>query len=709
MADYNHTPIASGYNTTSSINNELQKVETAVASKLDDNAGVLTGDLDANSRKLLNVADGTDAGDGVNYAQLVDKASMQVADAKFYDTVLLAQSDTTLVAGDVIIIKERASAIFDVISGTGTANTYDIIAHGSLSLSFSLRITTPISVEAFGNDSGAISAMDGKVKWAIFTNANTIITTPIVFNNGIKLTGAEGHRITPRLGLAGGKLFNFLADDIHVEGLNIDATGETFTPATGNTYAFFSGDGATKYYRHKYIGNKITNLSFSDGNIGSGPPTNLLVSHAFYADNVEDVVIDSNTVDGVSGSCVFLRDTVNIHGHRNKFKAFRWYALEMDSGVTEFSFNHNQFLSTTTEGAYWGGAINTVSDFSLPAAQKVKRGQFKFNHLEGNYAYGAVIRIQSADDIEVAYNTAEGLGVGTIGAGGDLTGIRVLTRGTDASNKQEPCHRVYIHHNSFEGPSGTIGKRHYIYVDNDYWTANPSTDIKIQDNSCFSPDATNYWEDGIIVHGLSGGVERVEVYDNYIETRAASSPTVNGSIGFTTTDINGAVKDVTIGGNTVKEMGTASASYHLGIGFGADLDNVLNTRPNILDGHFYGVRTLTGAGPTLEKIDDNIYKNIVSLNELYSVQPSRFGKGLVGSKTFDPPSLAANTSAYWTDITVTGVVVGQPVHITFSLDQAGIELIGYVRVANSVRVYARNHTGGAVDLASGTITATVQR
>ena len=46
---------------------------------------------------------------------------------RYYDTVAAATSDTSLAVGDIVILKDRASGVFDVISGTGTANTYNIV------------------------------------------------------------------------------------------------------------------------------------------------------------------------------------------------------------------------------------------------------------------------------------------------------------------------------------------------------------------------------------------------------------------------------------------------------------------------------------------------------------------------------------------------------------------------------------------------------
>jgi len=544
-----------------------------------------------------------------------------------------------------------------------------------------------------------------------------------------------------------------------------------------------------RYRNHKYNRNTILNASFTDGNLGNGPPKNLKVTHAFYIDGVDDVEANFNKVDAISGACFFLKDVTNIHGVGNHFEAFRWYAVQMDHSVSNFSFNHGTFLSTTPEGCYWGGAVNTVSDFDLPSSTMVKDGTFNYNHFEGNYSYGAVARFQSSSNIEFAHNTGKNFSVGTADSAGDFTGIRAITRGISTTDKQDPCRDLKIHHNEFEGPSGVTGKRHFIYVDNNYWlqvtsgtqtitvdaaagtftrsagsfltdgfeegkkfaptgyvnagnekerTAsdvsalvittteltglvneagdadevitqdNPSTGIEVYSNKGFSPSSTKYWEDGVIFHGQNGGVRHIRNEDNYCEVRSASGPAVNGAIGYTSTSAAGAVKHIKEGGNHIVEMGTGTSSYHLGIGYDAYTDNVIQTKPNTIDGFWYGVRTLTNCGANLDKIDDNEYLNIVTANELFAVKPSRYGRYLTGSKTYDPPSIAAGAQTT-TDVTVTGAVLTGFARASFSLDQGNLHINAYVRTANSVRVTFVNNTGGAIDLASGTLNVRVDQ
>lgn len=77
--------------------------------------------------------------------------------------------------------------------------------------------------------------------------------------------------------------------------------------------------------------------------------------------------------------------------------------------------------------------------------------------------------------------------------------------------------------------------------------------------------------------------------------------------------------------------------------------------------------------------------------------------GLVGSAVYDPANLI-DGAGVTTTVTVTGCVLGDFVTaVSFSLDLQGITLTAYVSAANTVSVRFQNESGGAIDLASGTI------
>jgi hypothetical protein len=84
------------------------------------------------------------------------------------------------------------------------------------------------------------------------------------------------------------------------------------------------------------------------------------------------------------------------------------------------------------------------------------------------------------------------------------------------------------------------------------------------------------------------------------------------------------------------------------------------------------------------------------------------GACLQGSATYDPPNLADGAGAS-TDVTVTGANMGDFAIASFSLDTQGITVTAWVRIANTVTVRFQNESGGALDLASGTLRVRVIR
>lgn len=80
------------------------------------------------------------------------------------------------------------------------------------------------------------------------------------------------------------------------------------------------------------------------------------------------------------------------------------------------------------------------------------------------------------------------------------------------------------------------------------------------------------------------------------------------------------------------------------------------------------------------------------------------GTYIEGSKTFDPPSVAAGSSTT-TTVTVTGATLGDYVDVAFTLSLGGLSLSGYVSATDTVTCVFSNNTAGAIDLASGTLKA----
>lgn len=75
---------------------------------------------------------------------------------------------------------------------------------------------------------------------------------------------------------------------------------------------------------------------------------------------------------------------------------------------------------------------------------------------------------------------------------------------------------------------------------------------------------------------------------------------------------------------------------------------------------------------------------------------------LTGSATWNPGNLADGAGETSASIPVTDAQLGDFVWVSAPYDLQGILAMGYVDVANSVKVRLQNETTGAIDLASGT-------
>lgn len=77
-------------------------------------------------------------------------------------------------------------------------------------------------------------------------------------------------------------------------------------------------------------------------------------------------------------------------------------------------------------------------------------------------------------------------------------------------------------------------------------------------------------------------------------------------------------------------------------------------------------------------------------------------RGIDGSATVDPASIADGDEVAG-EITVTGAALGDFVLASFSVDVADLVVAAAVTAANTVTYSILNNTGGAIDLASGTL------
>jgi parallel beta helix pectate lyase-like protein len=103
-------------------------------------------------------------------------------------------------------------------------------------------------------------------------------------------------------------------------------------------------------------------------------------------------------------------------------------------------------------------------------------------------------------------------------------------------------------------------------------------------------------------------------------------------------------------------------------------------------------------------IDQNDFDASVTTPYSYAASPLSDRTYNSGSKTWDPPNVN-NGAQTTTTVTVTNAIIGDLVAVGFSQNLQGMVLSGHVSASNTVTVVLRNDTGGALDLASGTLRA----
>ena len=196
MSDYLNTPIGTGYNSSDSINTELQAIEVAVNSKLDKSGNTMTGQLDMNNNKIINVPDGTAASDGVNLGQLaggvVITATEDYVQTKTIATMVLLSGITAGVS--VVQTAEYATgngneggATYDAVLASGvTPNGINIILGvADNTIAFVLRIDSYTTVDQFGAVGDGVTSDNFIIQTAINnTDYDIVLFSAKTYNIG---------------------------------------------------------------------------------------------------------------------------------------------------------------------------------------------------------------------------------------------------------------------------------------------------------------------------------------------------------------------------------------------------------------------------------------------------------------------------------------------------------------------------------------------
>jgi hypothetical protein len=241
MSDYIKSNIGSGYNSATNINTELGKIETAIASKVDEEGGVMTGDLQMNSNDVLNagqISTNTLILDGValtannpvnsdttvsttrivatagqtvftvpNYSLGINAIQVFLNGVKLSVATDYAETNTT-----TITLTDGASEddVFEALIGSTVtdANNYDsaLVTYtqggtGSVATNVEAKLQETISVKDFGAVGDGVTDDTAAIQAAIDSlSAGGVLTVPVgnylvsstitISNNGVHLIGS---------------------------------------------------------------------------------------------------------------------------------------------------------------------------------------------------------------------------------------------------------------------------------------------------------------------------------------------------------------------------------------------------------------------------------------------------------------------------------------------------------------------------------------
>jgi len=236
---------------------------------------------------------------------------------------------------------------------------------------------------------------------------------------------------------------------------------------------------------------------------------------------------------------------------------------------------------------------------------------------------------------------------------------------------------------------------------------------------------------GNIVENCRGGINsdetaayrNVRIQNNLVQYASV----VSGTIGII---LEGAGTNVVADGNTVANasVGTILRTGPSGtMQDGQVINNIYNgcdagivfdafagctlDRPvfdnNVVTGGTYGILFNGSAGTVSNiRLRNNDFARAANpvVGSVLATAASAYGNfgWLSASATWDPPSVA-NGASTATTISVPSAALGDTVNASFSVALGGLALVAQVSATDTVEVRLINNSGGAVDLASGTV------
>lgn len=419
------------------------------------------------------------------------------------------------------------------------------------------------------------------------------LKTRQVFSSPVAIRGDEGASvIIPDYGDAADGAFALHTDDVQISNVWFDGTGLPKTIAAGK-HMIVSGDGIKKYRNHSFDGVRFIDCTASDGLSGL---QNKTVTHGIYVQNVDNVEIKNSACRGISGAFVFVKDCNGLQIHRPDVVDSIWYPIHLDSGVNNWEIGNGTISCNDPRGVFWGGMIDSMSQVG---GARNSNGHIHDIVCQGYMAYGGAIRLESTMNTTVERVEVRNWQEGSWALDKGMTAFRCTTRGAKGKGNNTPSQNIRFRDLRATAPNTTADHRG-IYVDNPWVeTHAPHDGLVIANCQIQSRDSGRYFTNAVIVNGVSGGVENVQISGLNATTACQPGSVSPGAISLLSATAAGAVRNVHLKDLNLTDIGPVAQPAQIGVAIGGYTDDVYFEGKCRIDGYTIGIDALANAGTNI--------------------------------------------------------------------------------------------------------------